>query len=66
MKSSFAIDNQLLEHAFFIGGLSTQNDTVRLALEEFIAKRRKEEVINMFHTVNYAPEYNYKNLRERK
>jgi len=66
MVARLTIDNQLLETAFLIGGLRTHRETVDIALEEFIKKRKSEELINMFHSVDYNPDYNYKELRNRK
>ena len=66
METNLYIDDTLLKKAYSIGRLKTQKDTVKVALEEFIAKRKTEEVIKMFHTVNYSPDYNYKKLRDRK
>jgi Arc/MetJ family transcription regulator len=66
METSLTIDNQLLETAFRIGGLKTPKETISIALEEFIRKRKMDELISMFHTVNYDSGYNYKELRHRK
>ena len=64
MVTDLTIDNRLLETAFLAGGLKTHRETVNIALEEFIKSRRTEELIDMFHTVNYNPDYNYKKLRK--
>jgi len=66
MTTHLAVDHQLLEAAFRVGGLKTTNETVHLALEEFIRKRKAEDVINMFHSIDYDPMYDYKELRKRK
>ena len=66
MVTRLTIDNQLLETAFHIGGLKTHKETVNVALAEFIRKRKSEELINMFHTVDYDSGYDYKKLRNRK
>jgi Arc/MetJ family transcription regulator len=64
-NTSLAIDNQLLETAFRMGGLKTPNETVNIALEEFIKKRKMEDLINMFHSIDYDSDYNYKEMRYR-
>jgi len=66
MEAHLTIDNQLLETAFRIGGLKTPKETVNAALEDYINKRNLEELINMFHSIDYDTGYNYKNLRTRK
>jgi Arc/MetJ family transcription regulator len=40
MITRLTIDNQLLETAFHVGGLKTHVETVNIALEEFIKKRK--------------------------
>ena len=42
METNLAVNETLLERAFRIGGLRTENKTVNLALEEFIEKRARE------------------------
>jgi len=63
---SLIIDNQLLETAMLLGGKRTPKETVSMALEEFIKKRKTEELIAMFHTLDFDPDYDYKAMRKRK
>ena len=66
METNLTINETLLERAFHIGGLKTENETVNLALEEFIEKRAKEDVISLFNTVEYDEDYDYKKLRDKR
>jgi len=65
MASNLAIDMSLLESAVKIGGLKTKKDTVNLALEEFIKRRKIAEIINLFGTIEYDENYDYKLERRR-
>ena len=65
MASNLAIDMSLLERAVEVGGLKTKKDTVNLALEEFIKRRKKAEIISMFGTIEYNGDYDYKRERRR-
>ena len=65
MASNLAIDMSLLESAVKIGGLKTKKDTVNLALEEFIARRKTAEIISLFGTIAYDENYDYKRERLR-
>jgi len=65
MASNLAIDMNLLERAVEIGGLKTKKDTVNLALEEFIKRRKTAEIISIFGTVDYDENYDYKRERRR-
>jgi hypothetical protein len=66
MDTNLAINGALLERAFRVGGLRTEDETVNLALEEFINRRAMEDVISLFNTVEYDEEYDYKKLREKR
>jgi Arc/MetJ family transcription regulator len=66
MATNLAIDNDLLIEALHISGLKTKKETVNQALKEFIQRRKQEEIINLFGTVQFDDGYNYKKLRNRK
>ena len=66
MEKNVTINDALLERAFNIGGLNTEKETVKLALEEFIEKRAREDIISLFNTVEYDENYDYKKLREKR
>ena len=63
MATNLAIDMSLLEDAVRIGGLKTKKDTVNLALEEFIKRRKTAEIISLFGTIEYDEDYDYKQVR---
>ena len=65
MATNLAIDMSLLNQAVRIGGLKNQNDTVTLALKEFIKRREAENLIAAFGTVDFDPSYDYKAERNR-
>jgi len=65
MATNLSIDRELLETALAVGGLKTKKDTVNLALEEFIQRRKADEVISLFGTIDYYREYDYKKMRTR-
>jgi len=65
MSANLAIDGNLLSQAVQIGGLKTSNDTVTLALKEFIERREIENLIDAFGTVDFDESYNYKAERNR-
>ena len=65
MASNLAINDNLLNTAFTIGGYSSKKETVNTALQEFIQRRKSEELINLFGTVEYDADYDYKKLRAR-
>ena len=53
MSTNLAINDELLTSALNIGGLKTKKETVNLALEEFIQKRKRKEAIELFGRIDY-------------
>jgi Arc/MetJ family transcription regulator len=60
MASNLDIDDALLTEALNIGGFKSKKETVNQALKEFIQRRRANEIINRFGTIDYDPNYDYK------
>jgi len=65
MATNLAINDQLLKDALEIGGFRSKKDTVNAALEEFIKRRKTEDVINMFGKIEFDENYDYKKMRSR-
>ena len=66
MPTNLAIDDQLLERAKQIGGYRTKRETVNEALREFIERRARRELVKLFGTIDYDPNYDYKRERRRR
>ena len=63
MPTNLALNNELLASAVRIGGLKTKRETVNLALEEFIQKRKRKEAMGMFGKIDFSSEWNPKKAR---
>jgi len=66
MATNLAIDADLLEKALELGGFRSKKDTVNAALAEFITRRKAEDVISLFGTIEYDTDYDYKKMRYRQ
>ena len=66
MPTNLAIDDELLVLAQTVSGLRTKKDTVNLALKEFVQRRQQEKIIDVFGSIEYQPDYDYKKSRVRK
>jgi hypothetical protein len=66
MATNLAIDDKLIEEARTISKHRTKKAVVTEALEEYIQRRKQHEIINIFHTINYDENYNYKKQRNVK
>ncbi|MXY70476.1 MAG: type II toxin-antitoxin system VapB family antitoxin [Acidobacteriia bacterium] len=66
MATSLGIDPDLLEKALAIGGEGTKEATVNRALREFIVRRSQERLLDLFGTLEWGGDYDYKNERSRE
>jgi Arc/MetJ family transcription regulator len=66
MPTNLAIDDNLIEEARRIGQHKTKKEAVTKALSEYIAHRKRLEILSSFGTVDFDPKYDYKAQRKRK
>lgn len=66
MPTNLAIDDRLIEEAQKVGHHRTKKEAVTAALDEYIRKRKKLDVLEMFGKIDYDENYDYKRERERK
>lgn len=64
MPTNLAIDDRLLEEAQQIGRHRTKRETVTAALQEYVKRRKQQEIISLFGKIEFDPAYDHK--RERK
>jgi hypothetical protein len=65
MDTNLAINETLLDKALELGGFRSKKDTVNAALEEFIRRRKAEDVIDLFGKIEYESDYDYKKMTSR-
>ena len=65
MATNLAIDDNLLEEARIVGKHATKKAVVNEALAEYVQRRKQAEIINLFHKVDYDPNYDYKTQRQK-
>ncbi len=66
MPTNLAIDDNLIERAKQIGGHKTKKAAVTEALEQYIARHKQRQVLNLTGKIEYDEKYDYKALRKRK
>jgi hypothetical protein len=66
MPTNLAIDDELLQEAQKLGRHRTKRETVNAALDEYIQRRKQQELIGLFGKIDYESSYDYKQERRRK
>lgn len=66
MATNLAIDDRLIEEARRIGKHKTKKAAVAEALEEYIQRHKQRQIVELFHAVDYAPDYDYKAQRSKE
>ena len=66
MATKLAIDPQLLDKAFKVGGEKTETATVNRALREFIVRREQKRLLELFGKLDWDARYTYKRERTRR
>jgi len=65
MGTNLQIDPELLNRALQVSGEKTKNAAVTRALEEFIARRQQQRILELFGSLDWDPDYDYKRARSR-
>jgi hypothetical protein len=65
MATNLSLDPDLLERALAVSGEKTKRAAVTKALEEFIARREQKRLLDLFGTLDWNPDYQYKAERSR-
>lgn len=66
MATNLALDDRLIEEARRIGGHKSKKSAVTAALEEYVQRRKQLQILELFGTIDYDPDYDYKAARRRK
>jgi hypothetical protein len=65
MPTNLAIDDRLIEEARQIGHHGTKKEAVTAALDEYIRRRKQMKILDLFGTIDYHEDYEYKAIRRR-
>jgi hypothetical protein len=66
MPTNLAIDDRLIAEAQKLGRHRTKKDAVNAALDEYVRRRKQQEIISLFGTIDYDKNYDYKRARRLK
>jgi Arc/MetJ family transcription regulator len=65
MATNLQIDNDLIEEALKLGEHRTKRAIVEEALREYVQRRKQLKVLDLFGTIEYDDDYDYKKQRRR-
>ncbi|MBD2777431.1 type II toxin-antitoxin system VapB family antitoxin [Iningainema tapete] len=65
MPINIQIDEALIQEALAFGNQQTERDVVEVALREYVQRRKQLKVLELFGTVDYDEDYNYKQQRRQ-
>lgn len=65
MATNLSVDPELLGKALEVSGEKTKKAAVTRALEEFIARRQEQRLLELFGKLELSPSYDYKAERSR-
>ncbi|WP_193196081.1 type II toxin-antitoxin system VapB family antitoxin [Nostoc sp. MG11] len=65
MAINLEIDENLIQEALELGGNRTKRAVVEEALREYVQRRKQLKIIELFGTIEYDDDYDYKQQRQR-
>ncbi|GJQ58806.1 MAG: type II toxin-antitoxin system VapB family antitoxin [Candidatus Scalindua sp. AMX11] len=65
MATNLDIDDKLIIKAQKIGHHKTKKETVTTALKEYIAHKKQLEVLDLFGSIEFDKNFDYKKARKR-
>jgi len=65
MSTNLAIDDTLINEAVEIGRHRTKKAAVTAALEEYIQHHKQMQIVDIFGTIPFDPNYDYKKQRNK-
>ncbi|HEY9603216.1 MAG TPA: type II toxin-antitoxin system VapB family antitoxin [Allocoleopsis sp.] len=66
MQITLDLDDALLREALQLTNLTTQEELVNLALQEFVKSRRKKNLLDLAGQIQFVSDFDHKALRETR
>lgn len=64
MRTNIVIDDEMMRQAMAVSGIKTKRGVVEQAIQEFVARRTRKDLLELRGRVQFADDYDYKALRE--
>lgn len=66
MKTNIELNDELIQEAFRLTNLKTEQELIDFALRELIRNRKKRSLLELSGQIQFAPDYDYKASRENR
>ncbi len=66
MPTNLALDDELVLEAKQLGGHRTKRDAVNQALADYVNRKKRKQIVELFGNTDWDPDYDYKELRRRR
>lgn len=66
MQITLNLDESLLNEALKLTNLSTQEELIKLALQELVRSRRQKNLLALAGQIQFVPNFDHKPLRETR
>ena len=66
MPTNLALDDSLVEEAKRLGNHRSKKDAVNHALLEYVSRRKRRKVLDLFEKMDWDERYDYKKERKRR
>ncbi|MCD5414342.1 MAG: type II toxin-antitoxin system VapB family antitoxin [Clostridiales bacterium] len=63
LRTNILIDDEMMEQAMKLSGLTTKKDVVNKALYEFIQRAKRKNLAELQGEIQFTDDYNYKDMR---
>jgi Arc/MetJ family transcription regulator len=64
MRTNIVLDDSLMREGLKLSGAKTKKELIHQALKEFVANRKRHNLLNLEGKIIFADGYDYKSLRE--
>ncbi|HLO84185.1 MAG TPA: type II toxin-antitoxin system VapB family antitoxin [Nostocaceae cyanobacterium] len=65
MLINLDIDEKLIQEALKLGNHRHENAVINEALQEYIQRRKQLKILELFGTIEYSDDYDYKQQRQK-
>ena len=64
MRTNVVIEDELMNEALYLSGIKTKKEVISIALREFVASRKRADLLELAGKIEFLDDYDYKALRE--